>query len=319
MKIRLINYSFLLSMVIIAGSDLFASQQISTQALNSAYDSSSRRQSSVKPAVTQLKSNQKEKKSLAPKSVSRPQDNTVMQKEPLNIGELATKPISEKLVRHNVGQVKVASTQGVLFAGLQEQGVLKNTFLCQGSQFEGSVCSQDLIDNAIGFDIASSRTLQFFNNFGYWLAQKEQRREYVKNDLRYQGAAIDAKMDEEGWAATSAYCIFLSTDPLLQKLVEPNKKVPAGKVKVIAQLLYNGNNLIQLWSQDVLFIEPGKQVSVIVTSQEDSRLENMLASSVQEQGVMGFIEQLGLQQNNRDQDLYSKAQGSPRMIRLQAS
>lgn len=207
--------------------------------------------------------------------------------------------------------------KAILFKGVQEAGISKNTFLCQGSQFSGSSCSQAHIDNAINFDLSGGKTLQFLDNFVYWLQAKDKRRQYIKTDLRYDGSALTSKLQQEGWGATSPYCLLVSTNPMLQKVVLPGQPAPKGSVKVIAQLLYSGSNLIELWSQDVVFVKEGESISLSVSNAADERLPAMLAESKKATGVVNFLEELGLQSNTREEQTYAMASDSPRMVRIE--
>ncbi len=208
------------------------------------------------------------------------------------------------------------SPNALVFEGLQEEGIGKNTFLCP-EQASGAVCSQADVDGAVGYDIHGGKTLQFFDNFVYWLQQKEHRRQYVKTNLRYDGSALTNKLNQEGWGATSAYCVLVSTDPMLQKVVLPTQKAPKGTVKVIAQLLYSGENVLQLWSQDVVFMKPGQRFKLVVSSQEDNKLAAALQESSHATGVAHYIEKLGFQKSTRKDYIYNAASDSPRMVRIQ--
>lgn len=210
----------------------------------------------------------------------------------------------------------VRAPVGISFRGIQEEGVNKNTFLCP-VEASGSSCSQETINDAVGFDISGGKNLQFFDNFVYWLLQKAHREQFVKEDLRYDGVALTKKMNQEGWGATNAYCIIISTNPMLQQLVMPGQSVAKGKQKVIVQLWYSGQDVIQLWSQDVVELSPGQGFKVIVSNNEDDKLEALIDESKKAVGLAVFLEKLGLQANNRKDAEYAQATGSPRMVRIE--
>lgn len=303
----------------------FASQQLS-QALNSSQTFSApiRKPIRKKSGMTS--------QSLASMPVQKQVSSVAanQQKAPELVAE--QKPQKQKVITSKKGLLTDASKwtkvfpatksvdpNALVFVGVQESEVSKNNFLCQGAQFSGSICSQESVDGAVGFDISGGKTLQIFNNFSYWIIQKQKRKEYIKENLRYDGQALENKLNQEGWGVVNPFCILVSTDPMLQKAVLPNKVAPAGTQKVIVQLLYSGNNLIQLWSQDVVFVKPGQRFKVEVSSEPDVRLALMIKESKSSKLLNQFLAKLGLDQTNRNEVTYNQAGGSPRMVRLKLS
>lgn len=170
---------------------------------------------------------------------------------------------------------------GVVFKGVTESSITKNTFLCGkkgvgdvpsgGSNFEAEDCNYKMIQDAVGFDMSRGATLQFFNNFTYWLRQKGQREQFLKtNNPDLKGASLERKMAKEGWDFIGAECIIISTNPIVQKVVRPDLKPKGNEVKVVAQLWYNGDDLIQLWSQDVVMVPKGKSFAVALSNAQDN-------------------------------------------------
>lgn len=224
-----------------------------------------------------------------------------------------------------VSSQKNQKSAGITFKGVTESNVVVNTFLCEkdGVNFEAEDCTTDRIKNAVGFDISGGYTLQFFNNFTYWIKQKEKYEQQLKINHPYLKANQDAlakRMQKDGWGLImpdgsvvgGAYCIIISTNPVLQQAIEPDKQVAKGesKVKVIAQLWYNGNNLIQLWSQDVQILSAGKSFSVKISSDPDMQLDVILAAKIKGQDdYISAVTKL-VQPNNRNIEAYNNAGGA---------
>lgn len=215
---------------------------------------------------------------------------------------------------------------GIIFQGIAEQGISKDTFLCgdtsvtaasiAGTNFESSDCSINNIQDTIGFDISGGKTIQFFNDFTYWIRQKSKiEQDYQINN---PGANVASYMSQQGWSAMGAFCILISTNSILQEIVGQAKQAGSGKIKVVAQLWYNGDNLIQLWSQDVAIMEPGQSFIVNINNSVDADLLTTLQNSAT---VKGYLSSIGtaVQPSNRNMNTYNAASDSPRTIRIKVS
>lgn len=221
-----------------------------------------------------------------------------------------------------------ATTTGVVFAGLTESGVTRNTFLCgatsvtgsaaSGTNFEASNCAITAVKAAAGFDISEGATLQFFNNFTYWLQQKsEQEQSYQINDS-LTGSALGEKMNSEGWGSMGACCVIVSTNQIVKETVYQSVVANSGEVKVVVQLWYNGDNLIQLWSQDSVSLKPGQSFTVAISNSPDARLKSTFVAGT---GLAQYLAAINndMQPDNRNEDSYSAATNSPRMVRIVAA
>jgi len=198
----------------------------------------------------------------------------------------------------------------VKFQGLTETGIDKNSFLCPAADQEADCVNTDT--EYIGASLSDTQPIQIFNNQSFWLKKEAQREQFLNTDKRYSGTSLSDKMRSEGWLAMGGYCILISTSPTLTNIVMPNIKATAGKVKVVVQLWYNGDNLIQLWSQDAAILPEGKGFKVNITSSIDLQV-GQLPPIAKETTLIG---QIGLQQNNR-QLIYVQAEGSPRTVKIQ--
>ena len=228
--------------------------------------------------------------------------------------------------------VAAVHSDKIIFNGISESGITQNSFLCGkqgvgtvssakgGTNFEAVDCDYTEIQGAVGFDISKGHTLQFFNNFTYWLRKKGDREQDIKSgDTNSTGgslttAEVTAKMDSEGWGSIGAFCIIISTNPTLQKSVLPDKQPEKGETKLIVQLWYNGNDLIQLWSQDVVMIKQGQNFTIAISNGEDSNLEAILVDKDQSsymKAVVGLMQPI-----NRNSQAYQQAANSPRMVRI---
>lgn len=251
---------------------------------------------------------------------------------------------------------------GVVFNGMTENGVKRNTFLCGytlvdkkhgvdgifvaddckaaklskaagfdisglcsytsaekksggGLNVEADDCKVAAISRAVGFDVSGGQTLQFFNNFTYWLKEKTKKEQSYKINDQLDGDDLEKKMDSEGWGSMGAYCIIVTTNQMLQKVIAPDMVVDAGQVKVIVQLWYNGGNLIQLWSQDVKAIAQGKSFAVAITNDEDSSLKQALTVSTKTDQYFSAVTSM-MQPDNRLEEAYNAASTSPRKVRI---
>lgn len=195
-----------------------------------------------------------------------------------------------------------ASSADIVFKGLTEIGISKNTFLCgktsvgQGSAggtgFEAGDCNYNTIENAVGVDMAGGHTLQFFNNFMYWVQQKSQKIQAIEatreaspsqsgrdaETARLQ-QKVDQLNDQAGWGTLGPQCVIISTSSILQETIEPGQQAGADQVKVVAQLWYSGDYLIQLWSQDVAMIPKGKGFTISLSNVSDATLKSAAGSS----------------------------------------
>lgn len=231
-----------------------------------------------------------------------------------------------------VGKSSLASSSGnvgAIFQGITEQGVVKNTFLCgdssvtessiAGNNVEATDCSMSKVKEAIGFDISGGKTIQFLNNFTYWTRQKSQAEQnYQINNSQASDSDVTSYMQQNGWGAIGAFCIIISTNEILQEIIEPNTQASSGKIKVVAQLWYSGNNLIQLWSQDVAIINPGQGFTLAISNTADTNLTTALQASVGTSGYLGTIGK-AIQPDNRNAQAYAAAVDSPRMVRIQTA
>lgn len=227
------------------------------------------------------------------------------------------------------GSIVSQSSTGATFQGMTETGVIKNTFLCGqtgvgniagsgGQNFESDTCTINAIQTVVGFDISGGKTVQFFNNFTYWLQQKGQQEEYYKTnnpDLAQDPDGLENKMNSDGWAAMGAYCILITTNEILQETVEPTIVAGKGQIKVIVQLLYNGGDLIQLWSQDVALLEQGQSFVIGISNAADTNLPSAIKASTDSQQYLAAVSK-AMQPNNRASDTYNAATGSPRTVRI---
>jgi len=210
-----------------------------------------------------------------------------------------------------VGLLWSADAQSIIFQGLVEAGITKNSFFCPASATGSTDCS-NVDSGAIGYHVSGSQPLQFFNNQSYWLKQETDRETIVHTDLKYSGASLRNKMISEGWVAMGGYCILISISPILTDLIMPAVKASGGNIKVIVQLWYNGSQLIQLWSQDAAVLPQDKGFKVLITSDLDSQIAKLPALASEKT----FLGKLGLQQNNRLPE-YAQATGAPRSVKIQ--
>jgi len=207
----------------------------------------------------------------------------------------------------------------LLFQGLVENSdINKNTFLCPASAADGIQGCKDTQAAAHGFDVSGGRTMQFCNNQEYWLQQEAIQAQYIATVRNYTGSQLEQKLHAEGWKAMGGYAVVISTNPLLVNLVMPEVVAGAGQIKVVVQLWYNGNDLIQLWSQDAIVLADGAGFQVALSSALDDRLPGLLTSNSATitSWQTTFLSQLDLQSNNRQASDYGAAVGSPRQVRI---
>ena len=207
-------------------------------------------------------------------------------------------------------------TQAVIFTGLIETGVSKNNFLCSST---ASNCnSADA--NAKNFDFSTYPMLQLFNDQTYWLHQASTHAQYVSEVLSYSGTDLQDKMISDGWGAMGSYCILISTDPILTNVVMPTVTASAGQEKVVVQLWYNGDQVLQLWSQDAITLSPAQTFTITISTDTDP-LPGVTTSSQNSSSSLttNFLSNLQLQQKNRKESVYQNATQSPRSITIQGS
>ena len=200
-------------------------------------------------------------------------------------------------------------TYPVIFNGLIESGITKNNFLCSAP---GEQDCSNADSGAIGFNLTTSQSLQFFNNQSFWLRQQAAKESDLVTNQNYSGSALTDKMVSEGWVAMGGYCVLISADPMLADVVMPLiKTTTSNQVKVVVQLWYNGDQQMQLWSQDAAILSVTQSFQVTISSDIDSQVS--LLPSLESQ--TSFLGQIGLQQNNR-QPAYAHATGCPRMVKI---
>ncbi|HSW77104.1 MAG TPA: hypothetical protein VLG50_08655 [Candidatus Saccharimonadales bacterium] len=213
----------------------------------------------------------------------------------------------------------------VIFQGLKENSnVTKNTFSCPTAASGASDCS-NADSNASGFVVTQQSPLQFFNNQSYWLRREAEKRQDYQTNQPLSGTELDSKMQSEGWVAMGSYCILISTNSVLTDVVMPNVTASGDQVKVVVQLWYNGENNIQLWSQDAAVMSATQGFSVLISSDQDDQISQLPVLSASSSKLTqnsklsdgkAFLNQIGLQINNRTNQ-YGKANNSPRSVKIQ--
>lgn len=226
--------------------------------------------------------------------------------------------------------------KGIVFTGLTETNINKNNFLCpdvenpsggQTNPSESYDCSQSTIDGASGFNLSGGKTLQFFNNQVYWDRQKALREQYLSKVDRYKNSedidiknlqTLQEKMKSDGWGAMGGYCIIITTDPMTTYVAQPTKQPASGQVKLVVQLWYSGDLLLQLWSQDVALLSENQSFSVQVSSDEDTFFNIDVASIITSSIPLktSFLSGLGFVEFNRKNSVYSIATQSPRSVKI---
>lgn len=215
------------------------------------------------------------------------------------------------------------SLKGVVFTGLTEKNISKNNFLCPTQAYD---CSQATIEGAAGYNLSGGKTLQFFNNQVYWARQKALREQYLSKVERYKTSeavhisglqTLQQKMMSDGWGAMGGYCIIITTDPMTAYVAQPNQVPASGQVKLVVQLWYSGDLLLQLWSQDVAILSANKSFSVQVSSDADP-LTGVEVAAINSSTPLktSFLSGLGFVEFNRKSSLYSIATQSPRTVKI---
>ncbi len=210
-------------------------------------------------------------------------------------------------------------SQAVIFNGLTETSISKNNFLCPVNS-SSSVSCTNTSSNAQGFNFSSSKMLQIFNDQAFWLHEQAAQKKYASEALSYSGSELEAKMNADGWGAMGSYCIIVSIDPILTSIVQPNLKAKQNEQKVVVQLWYNGDNILQLWSQDAKVLSISATFSVAISNATDALSDVMNAQSNESKSLSEtFLSELHLQQNSRKESVYQIATQSPRSVKIQES
>ena len=211
------------------------------------------------------------------------------------------------------------SIQAVVFQGILENGVTKNNFLCTGDAVNIANCTS-ADTGAQGFDLSNGQILQFFNDQASWLLLQAERQQYVSQNLRRTGAALTNKMQADGWVAMGGYCLIVSTNPLIADVVMPELQAGANQEKVVVQLWYNGNEQVQLWSQDAKILSSGQKFNVVVSTAVDS-LPGITSTPQSSTTSLrfDFLSKLDLQMSDRKASVYNLAIASPRSVKIQGA
>lgn len=157
----------------------------------------------------------------------------------------------------------------VVFQGIVETGVQKNTFLCSGDATDAIGCT-NADAGAIGFNVSGGKMLQLFNNQAAWYLLQATHQQYLTQDQRYSASDLQQKMIEDGWVAMGGYCLIITTNPILTDIVMPSVTPTATQTKVVVQLWYNGEQELQLWSQDAKALKKGQSFQVEVSTDADT-------------------------------------------------
>lgn len=208
--------------------------------------------------------------------------------------------------------------QTVMFQGLIETNISKNNFLCTNTA-DSSISCVDLVGPAVNFDLDSKPILQLFNDQPYWLHQEALATQYASESLTYTGTELKDYLNSHGWGAMGGFCILISTDPLLTNFVAPNLTARPNQEKLIAQLWYNGNNSLELWSQDVQLIDKTANFKIKISSEIDPLTNIKNENSKTNSAKNKFLKELQLQPLNRTESRYQTATQSPRSIKIQVS
>lgn len=209
-----------------------------------------------------------------------------------------------------------AQIQAVIFNGLTETKVSRNSFMTPLLNSSSTFSPTDF--NAKGFNFSSSSILQLFNDQSYWLHQESIKKQYLATVLSYSGSELKNKMISDGWGAMGSYCLIISIDPILTSTIMPNLIANNEQEKVVVQLWYDGNNMLQLWSQDAALLSKNQEFNIAITSDIDPLSE--LANSTTQSSIKTiFLKGLHLQQKNRSQSTYQAATQSPRSVKIQAN
>jgi len=229
--------------------------------------------------------------------------------------------------------IPTISLASIKFSGLSEDSSIdKNSFLCPSHlEAEGQEICQNRDQQAIGFEFDGPKTLQLFNNQQYWVQEKYKKRQLLMARA-YHDSDLESTLKEQGWSITGGFLVLITTDPLITNQVETKVVVTTGKIKVVAQLWYNGDNLIQLWAQDAALINQGEQFSVSLSNSESSISQEQKSQEVS--GISSkivpkaknfseikkqFLEEIELSPKNILMNDYNVAIGSPKNIKIVVS
>lgn len=219
--------------------------------------------------------------------------------------------------------IPLLSFASITFLGITEDSSIdKNSFLCPDSlDAEGLEICQNRSAQALNFTFNGPRTLQLFNNQQYW-AQQKYRQQQLLIARGYKDTDLDNTLKSKGWSITGGFSVIITTDPLVTSQID-KKLVPAkGQTKLVAQLWYNGDSLIQLWAQDVVLVSDGQNFTISLSSsdstlsQEAEKISTLSQpkniAEVKEQ----FLQEVALAPINIVKSSYSVANGSPKNIKI---
>ncbi len=200
---------------------------------------------------------------------------------------------------------------------VESSDINKNSFLCPaGASASKAFCLGQAVQ-IVGFDISGGRTVIICNNQQYWMQQKTDQEQYIMQVRNYHGSQAEGMLTSQGWGAMGSYVLLVTSDPMLTNFLVPHIVVGANQTKVVVQLWYNGDDLIQIWSQDAAAIADGKNFTINLSSAFDERLTILFAQKNSQLSLSDrFLTSLQLQPDNRVQSTYESANGSPRMVRI---
>ncbi len=206
--------------------------------------------------------------------------------------------------------------QAITFQGLIETDISKNNFLCTNAA-TSSVACVDCTGPAVNFNLNNKPILQLFNDQPYWLHQEALAEQYASESLTYTGSELQNYLNSHGWGAMGGFCILIIIDPLLTNFAAPNLIAKPNQEKLIVQLWYNGDNTLELWSQDIQIVDKNAQFKIKVSSSVDPLTSIKNENSETETAKNKFLKSLQLQPLNRKDSTYQMASKSPRSIKIQ--
>jgi hypothetical protein len=203
----------------------------------------------------------------------------------------------------------------LMLNGIIETGVSKNNFLCPTSTSSAVPCidANQRYSNTV---LVDGQILQIFNSQAYWVHEQANAEQYDTQVLAYTGSELEAKLQAQGWTAMGGYCILISTNSILTQIVKPELVAQKNQKKIVAQLWYNGDRLLQLWSQDATVVDADASITLEISNAVDplTEVKNL------KQGTSlkdTFLYALPLQPANRDETMYQSASACPRSIKIQ--
>lgn len=218
-----------------------------------------------------------------------------------------------------VSLMTALSVHAVVFDGILENGITINNFLCSGDAVNIENCTP-ADAGSVGFDLSNGKMLQLFNDQAGWLLLQASRKQYLNQDLKRSGSSLNTQLATQGWAAMGGYCLVITTNGLLADVVKPELVAHKDQEKIVVQLWYNGDQEIQLWSQDAKILSKEESFKVIVSADADSLvIENNSAKSLTNSLRLKFLSQLNIEENNRKESVYQLATHSPRSVKIQSS